>query len=299
MKIKVIIPALNEEHSVDKVIKDFKRELPKSEIIVIDGFSKDNTREIAKRAGAKVIMQSVPGGKGIAVREAFRNIDADIYVMVDGDDTYPADRVKDLIRPIIENRADIVLGTRTKKERDSMSFAHNFGNYVITKTLNFFFKTKLTDVLTGYRAIRRDVVKNLILLEDGFAIETEMTIKGIMEHYRTIEIPVKYKKRKGSESKLKTFKHGRIIMIALILLFRDYKPILFFGALSLIPFMLSFILGGIVLYSFITSGFMNRPGMATLSAMLFLSAIQIFSMGVLLDSVKQRLREEKERSKWK
>jgi len=215
MQISVLIPSYNEEKTIGKVVKDFKKQVPKAKIYVCDNNSDDNTAKIAKKAGACVLNENKQG-KGYALRKLF-NIESDIFVMVDGDNTYPSDKVKELIKPIIENKADMVIGAR---RRFNSGFLRDIGNLIITKLINLFFSLKLHDTLSGYRAIKRNLIKDLKLKSTGFEIETEITIKSIKNNYKIIEIPIDYKSRK--DSKLKTFKDGLKIFKTIINLYVNF-----------------------------------------------------------------------------
>ena len=215
MQISVLIPSYNEEKTIGKVVKDFKKQVPKAKIYVCDNNSDDNTAKIAKKAGACVLNENKQG-KGYALRKLF-NIESDIFVMVDGDNTYPSDKVKELIKPIIENKADMVIGAR---RRFNSGFLRDIGNLIITKLINLFFSLKLHDTLSGYRAIKRNLIKDLKLKSTGFEIETEITIKSIKNNYKIIEIPIDYKSRK--DSKLKTFKDGLKIIKTIINLYVNF-----------------------------------------------------------------------------
>jgi len=215
MQISVLIPSYNEEKTIGKVVKDFKKQVPKAKIYVCDNNSDDNTAKIAKKAGACVLNENKQG-KGYALRKLF-NIESDIFVMVDGDNTYPSDKVKELIKPIIENKADMVIGAR---RRFNSGFLRDIGNLIITKLINLFFSLKLHDTLSGYSAIKRNLIKDLKLKSTGFEIETEITIKSIKNNYKIIEIPIDYKSRK--DSKLKTFKDGLKIIKTIINLYVNF-----------------------------------------------------------------------------
>jgi len=215
MQISILIPAYNEEKTIGKVINNFKKQLPEAKVYVCDNNSDDKTAEIAKKAGAHVLKENKQG-KGYALRKLF-NIESDIFVIVDGDNTYPSDKVKELIKPITENKADMVIGAR---KRFNSGFLRDIGNLIITKLINLFFSLKLHDTLSGYRAIKRNLIKDLKLKSKGFEIETEITIKSIKNNYKIIEIPIDYKSRK--DSKLKTFKDGLKIIKTIINLYVNF-----------------------------------------------------------------------------
>ncbi len=293
LKISVIIPALNEELSVGKVVRDFRKNSKVSEVIVYDGRSTDKTREVARKAGARVIVQK-SRGKGSAIREIFRDIDSDVYVLVDGDDTYPAEALDTLLKPVLRGEADMVVGNRLGKqsEKGSLIRLHRFGNKIISGTLSIFFGKKLKDVLSGYRAMTRDVAKSLDLNSQGFEIETELTIKSLMAGYRIVEIPVSYRRRpEGSHSKLGTLGDGYLIFYTMVSMFRDYRPFFFFFLLSLIFGFAGLVLGLVVVDEWLTTGSITRMPTAILSALLIFLSVQFFTIGIILDSMKRMLSE--------
>ena len=222
MQISILIPVYNEEKTIGRVVSGFKKELPEAKVYVCDNNSSDKTAEIAKEAGANVLSEKKQG-KGCALQKLF-TMESDVYVMVDGDDTYPAGKVKCLIKPILENKADMVIGSR---EKFNSGIVRDFGNFFITKLFNFLFKQKLHDALSGYRAFNSKLIRNLNLKSEGFEIEAEITIKSIKNNFRTSECPIEYKSRK--DSKLRTFKDGLKIFKTIIYLFMIYHSIKFFG----------------------------------------------------------------------
>ena len=226
MQISVLIPAYNEERTIGKVVMDFKKQLPEAKIYVCDNNSDDKTTEIAKKTRAYVLREN-KRGKGFALQKLFTT-KSNIYIMVDGDDTYPAAKVKNLIKPILENKADMVIASR---EMFNSGVVRDFGNFFITKLFNFFFKQKLHDALSGYRAFNRKLIKNLNLKSKGFEIETELTTKAVENNFRIIEIPIDYRARK--DSKLRTYKDGIRIMLTLISLFGFYHPVRFFAIIAI------------------------------------------------------------------
>jgi len=289
LKISVIIPALNEEATIAKVVKDFRKNRKVSEVIVFDGNSTDKTRWFAEKAGAKVYVQDGKG-KGTAVRDIFERIDTDVYVVVDGDDTYPADKLDELLKPVLENRADMVVGTRINKmsENGSLTRLHRFGNKVISKTMSVCFGTKLGDVLSGYRVMNRRLVKNIALTSKGFEIETELTIKSLIDNYRIMEIPVKYRKRTGkSTSKLSSSGDGYLIFYTIFSMFKDYRPLLFFSILSLIFGISGVYLGYIVVNEWLTTHLITKVPTAILSALLVFLSVQFFTIGIILDAINK------------
>ena len=230
-KIAVLIPCYNEELTVEKVVTDFKRELPAADIYVYDNNSKDKTADLASAAGA-IVRKETAQGKGNVVRTMFKNIDADVYILVDGDDTYPADEVHKLIQPVLEGNADMVIGDRlsngTYFEENKRGF-HGFGNNLVKNLINFLFKSNINDIMTGYRVYSRRFVKNMPVMSSGFQIETEMTIFSLVYRMKLVEIPITYRDRPaGSESKLNTFSDGFKVLVKLFDLFKNYRPMLFF-----------------------------------------------------------------------
>lgn len=292
MKVVVIIPTLNEEKTIGKVVRDFRKELPRTNIIVFDGNSKDRTREMAKKAGAKVMLQKTKG-KGNAIQEIFSEIKVDIYIMVDGDDTYPASDVHKLIKPVLRKEADMTIGNRIdQREKGSLSLLHLFGNRIITSTLNRAFNVKLRDVLSGYRVISRKVAEDLILVSKGFEIETELTIKTLVEDYRIKEIPVRYRARpRGSEAKLKSFNDGYLIIYTIITMFRDHKPMRFFSILAAITFVIGLLLGIEVVIEWLNTGLITKIPTAILTSLLIVLGTVLFSMGLMLDSMNKKWNE--------
>lgn len=208
-KIVILIPCLNEEITIGKVIQDFQVAIPEAEIIVFDNNSTDRTAKIALECGAKVIEEKRPG-KGYVVSSMFRKVEADYYVLVDGDDTYSAEHVRQLLEPVMENRADMAVGARLAEYTDkSFRPLHVFGNNLVRKLVNWIFDNKLTDIMSGYRAYSRELVQSIPILSSGFEVETEMTIRILDYGFRIEEVHLPYKERpEGSESKLRTFHDG-------------------------------------------------------------------------------------------
>ena len=237
MEIAVLIPCYNEELTVGKVIDDFKRELPGATIYVYDNNSKDRTSEVALEHGA-IVRKEPRQGKGNAVRSMFRDVVADCYIMVDGDDTYPAEFVHELIRPIVTGEANMVIGDRlsngTYFDENKRAF-HSFGNNLVKGLINFLYKSNITDIMTGYRAFDRFFVKSMPVMSPGFEIETEMSIHALDKKFLLKEVPIDYRDRpEGSESKLNTFSDGIKVLKKIGTLFKDYKPLLFFSLWSLL-----------------------------------------------------------------
>jgi len=242
--IAVLIPCYNEAPTVGKVVRDFRAALPEASIHVFDNCSTDRTAEIARQAGATV--HSVRRqGKGNVVRAMFREIDADVGIMVDGDDTYPADRARDLIAPVLFRQTDMVVGTRLV-EHGERSFRplHIFGNKLVLETCNVLFGARLTDILSGYRAFSRQFMKTMPVLSAGFEIETEMTVHALVHRMQTAEVPVAYGERPaGSRSKLNTIRDGYRVLKTVFWLFKDHQPLLFFGLFGALSMLCGVVMG--------------------------------------------------------
>ncbi|WP_294381843.1 glycosyltransferase family 2 protein [uncultured Clostridium sp.] len=288
MKVAVLIPCYNEELTIGKVIKDFKRELPDANIYVYDNNSKDKTGEIATELGAVVIKENRQG-KGNVVRSMFRDIDADIYIMVDGDDTYPAEAAKKLMQPIINNEADMVIGDRlsngTYAKENKRAF-HNLGNNLVQGLIGLLFKNEIKDIMTGYRVFNRFFVKTMPVMSEGFQIETEMSIHALDKKFRLKEIPIEYRDRpNGSESKLNTFRDGYRVIKALIGLFKDYKPLIFFGLISSVSLILGLLVGIPVIIEFVLTNFITKVPSAILAVGFIVVSVVSLACGLILDTI--------------
>lgn len=273
-KIAVIIPCYNEELTIASVIQAFKRELPEAEIFIIDNNCTDKTAEIATKLGVTV-KKCLRKGKGAAVRKAFREIDADVFVMVDGDDTYPAEAVHSMLDKLTAG-ADMVVGDRLTEgdyRRENKRPFHNLGNTLVCTSINLLFQTQLKDVMSGFRVMTRDFVKNCPILVDGFAIETEMSIHAVEKLFQIAEVPIVYRDRpEGSFSKLNTFKDGINVLRAILWVFKDTKPLIFFGALALVQYILACMLF-LCSYNAITGTILLLIGSITLGCGLTLDTL--------------------------
>lgn len=291
-KIAVLIPCYNEELTVEKTVSDFKRVLPDADIYVYNNNSKDRTKELALKAGA-IVKDEYRQGKGAVVRSMFRDIDANVYVMVDGDDTYPAEEVEGLITPVLEGKADMVIGDRlssTYYTENKRPF-HNFGNSLVKDLINFLFKSDLNDIMTGYRSFSKKFVKCMPVMSDGFQIETEMTIFALTNNMQVVNVPITYRDRpEGSESKLNTYSDGLKVLLTLFNLFKDNRPFLFFGCLSLIIFIIGLIVGVPVIDEFIKTAYITKVPSAVLAAALMINAFLLLSVGIILDAIKNEKR---------
>jgi glycosyltransferase involved in cell wall biosynthesis len=290
-EIAVLIPCYNEQRTIAKVVRDFKAELPDADIYVYDNNSQDNTVEEARKAGAVVRFEGRQG-KANVIRSMLREIDADIYIMVDGDDTYPADKVKKLIKPVEDGAADMTMGSRLHSESASeFKSLNRFGNKFYLFMLHLIFRIRLTDVLTGYRVFNRKIA-SLPLLSQGFDIEMELTIKTIENHYRIQEVPVDLIPRpEGSESKIRVVRDGFIILNALFSIMRDYKPLTAFGFLGIIIVLIGLVPGVIVINEFIATRVVARIPLAVLSVGTILSGLFVIFSGLMLHTTSRRFQE--------
>lgn len=234
-RIAVTIPCHNEQASIGKVIDDFQRQLPEAVIYVIDNCCTDATAEIARRHGAVVISEPRKG-KGFAVERIFSEVDADYYIMVDGDDTYSARHVNELLAPVRDGQADMAVGARLNEyTREAFRPLHVMGNKLVRSLVNRIGRSRLTDILSGYRAFNRRVVRRIPIVTSGFEVETEMTIQMLYYRLKITEVPVPYRERPdGSVSKLNTFRDGFRVLWRLFSLFRSFKPLTFFGGMGLV-----------------------------------------------------------------
>lgn len=287
-KIAVLIPCYNEELTIEKVIKDFRKELPDADIYVYDNNSKDKTAEIAVKNGA-ILKHEYKQGKGNVVRSMFYDIDADIYVMVDGDDTYPAEFVHQLIEPVVKGQADMCIGDRLSNgtyQKENKRPFHEFGNNLVKKSINVLFKTDLKDIMTGYRVFNKKFVKNMPVMTPKFEIETEMSLYALDKGFVIKEIPILYRDRpEGSESKLNTVSDGIKVVKTIVKMYKDYKPLKFFTAIAVIMFLLGLIIGMPVIVEFIKTKYITKVPSAILATGLMILSVIIGQCGVILDTV--------------
>jgi glycosyltransferase involved in cell wall biosynthesis len=291
-RIAVFIPCLDEALTIGKVIDDFRRELPRAEVWVIDNGSTDGTAEIAAARGARVLHES-RRGKGFAVRTALRRIDADIYIMVDGDDTYPADSVHDLLAPVLAGRADMAVGSR-RMEGTSSEFRplNRLGNRIYPTLIRFLLRVRLTDILSGFRAMSRELVRTIPIAASGFEIEAELTVKTVERSLRIVEVPIDLRSRpQGSFSKIRLFGDGARITWTILLLFRDYKPMTFFGGIGVAFMLLGLIPGIEVIVEFLETGLVPRLPSAILAVALELTGILLGGVGFVLSAISRRFQE--------
>lgn len=288
MEIAVLLPCFNEEITIGKVVSDFQKALPTALVYVFDNNSTDNTAEIAARAGASVV-PSPRQGKGNVAKHMFEVIDADIYVMADGDDTYPADEAPNLIQTLIDSKADMVVGTRLKNyKKNSFRALHESGNKIISGLTSTLFSSNVTDILSGYRVFSRHFVRSLYLRSGGFEVETEMTLQALVKNRLIKEVPIQYGERpKGSRSKLNTYSDGMLVMRAMVLIFKDYKPLQFFLFLSVVCFVLGLIAGWYPIIDYVRMQYVYHVPLALLAVAFEVLAVLFFGIGLILDVVKR------------
>lgn len=285
-KIAVLIPCFNEAVTIEKVISDYKKALPEADIYVYDNNSIDDTAQIAEKAGA-IVKKETRQGKGNVIRSMFRDIQADCYLMIDGDDTYPAENARDLVNAVLNDGADMVIGDRLSSTyfTENKRPFHNFGNVLVRRLINFLFKANIKDIMTGYRAFSYEFVKSFPVLSKGFEIETEMSIFAVDKNFKIIELPVNYRDRPdGSESKLNTFSDGFKVLHTIVDLFKYYKPSIFFFAFALIFLLVSIVLFVPVLFEYSKTGLVAKFPTLIVSGTFMISSLLSFSVGVILDT---------------
>ena len=294
-KVAVLIPCYNEAVTIGKVVDDFKRVLPDADIYVYDNNSKDDTAAIAEDHGA-IVRTEPRQGKGNVVRQMFREIDADYYIMVDGDDTYPAEAAPRLLEPLMNDTADMTVGDRlsngTYGEENDRAF-HGFGNNLVRWLIKVIYGYAFDDVMTGYRAFNRIFVKTMPVLSEGFQIETELSIHAVDKRFRITDVPIDYRDRpEGSYSKLSTFGDGAKVLRAIASLFKDHKPMAFFGWLALILIVLGLIAGIPVIAEYFQTGLVPRFPTAILAIALVICGALSFTAGIILDTVAKTGRKQ-------
>ena len=290
MKTAVLIPCYNEELTIKKVILDFKKTLPKADIYVYDNNSTDNSYEIAKDTGA-IVKREYRQGKGNVVRSMFRDIDADCYILVDGDDTYPAEASKEIEELILSKKADMVIGDRlssTYFEENKRRF-HNSGNKLVRKLINTIFNSDISDIMTGMRGFSYEFVKSFPISSKEFEIETEMTIFALNHNFLIKELPIEYRDRmNGSESKLNTFSDGYKVISLLFGLFRDIRPLFFFSLVTLVLLIIAGLYFFPILIDFYRTGFVEKvPTLITVGVVAIVAVI-IFFTGVVLHVIRKQ-----------
>ena len=295
-KIAILIPCYNESLTISKVVKDYKKVLPEAKIYVYDNNSKDHTDVIAKKAGA-IVKYEYRQGKGNVIRTMFRDINADCYLMIDGDDTYPCENAKEMCDLVLSGKADMVIGDRlssTYFQENKRPF-HNLGNKLVRFLINKIFKNNIKDIMTGYRAFSYDFVKGFPVLSKGFEIETEMTIHAVDKNYKLVEIPISYRDRpEGSVSKLNTYKDGYKVLKTIAMLFKEYRPAMFFNIVSLIIFLISLIFMIPVFYEYFITGLVPRFPSFLFGCILLIIAILLTICGIILQVIVKKNKQNYE-----
>lgn len=291
-RVTVVVPCHNEAATVGKVVSDFRAALPEALVLVVDNASSDGTAELARGAGARVVHESRPG-KGFALLTGFREArGSDWFVMVDGDDTYPAEGA---VRMLDEARrgADMVVGTRLAGAAEGAFRAgHSLGNRLFNLLVRLLFGVRTGDLFSGYRVLSRRFLESTPLIARGFEIEAELSLQAAVQRYRTAEVPIRYRARpEESPSKLHTYRDGYRILMAILVFFRDYRPLNFFGILALVLLLLSLAGGGVVIAEYVQTGLVPRLPLAVLSAALFVLSALSLTCGVLLSSINRRAAE--------
>lgn len=300
--VAVLIPCYNEAVTIKKVVEDFKRELPGAAIYVYDNNSTDGTARIARDAGA-IVRYEGRQGKGNVCRQMFRDIEADCYLMVDGDDTYPAEAAKSLCEPILNGEADMTIGDRlsngTYAEENKRAF-HGFGNNLVRAMIKWIYGYSFDDVMTGYRAMSKPFVKTFPVLSEGFQIETELSIHAVDHRWRIQDVPVEYRDRPaGSESKLNTVGDGIKVIAMIGTLFKDYRPLKFFSLIAIIFAIIGLALGMPIVAEYFQTGLVPRFPTAMLAvAFMFLCGLSL-ATGLILDSVAKVERKQWELQAYK
>ena len=293
-KIAVLIPCYNESVTIEKVIKDWRKELPEATIYVYDNNSSDHTDQIAQNAGG-VVRYEYRQGKGNVIRRMFREIDAEVYIMVDGDDTYPSEFGRKMVDKILRRHVDMVVGDRlssTYFEENKRPF-HNFGNSLVRKSINLLFKSDIKDIMTGYRAFSYQFVKTFPVLSKGFEIETEMSIHALDKNMYVENLVIDYRDRPdGSESKLNTYSDGVKVLKTVATLFKNYKPLAFFGTIALVLFIVALGFFIPVLVTYIKTGLVPSFPTLIVCGFTIIAAIQSFFSGLQLQTIVQKNRQD-------
>lgn len=292
-KIAVLIPCYNEEKTIKKVVRDWKKELPEATIYVYNNNSTDRTAEIAKEAGA-VVRDEYQQGKGNVIRRMFREIDAQCYVMIDGDDTYSAEFGREMVDKVLERKVDMVVGDRlssTYFEENKRPF-HNFGNSLVRGTINRLFRSNIRDIMTGYRAFSYQFVKTFPVLSKGFEIETEMSIHAVDKNMLVENVIIDYRDRPdGSESKLNTYSDGAKVLKTIMGLYKNYKPMQFFGLLAAILMIIALAMFMPVFVVYLKTGLVPNFPTLIVSGFIAMAALQSFFAGLVLSTIVQKDRQ--------
>lgn len=292
MKTAVLIPCYNEAMTIEKVVADFRRELPYATIYVYDNNSTDSTAEIARRAGA-IVKREYRQGKGNVVRSMLRDIDADCYLMVDGDDTYPAESAREMCR-LVEDGADMVIGDRLSSTyfTENKRPFHNEGNRLVRFLINRIFHSDIHDIMTGYRALSRTFAKNFPIISRNFEIETEMTIHALDKNFLIRELKIDYRDRQeGSHSKLNTYLDGMKVVATVFMMFRDYRPLKFFSLVSALLLLLAILMFIPVFIEYMQTGLVPRFPTLIVSGFIGIASLLTFFCGVVLEVMTKKHRQ--------
>ena len=293
-KIAVLIPCFNEAVTIGKVVRDYRNVLPECTVYVYDNNSSDDTAKEAEQAGA-VVRREFQQGKGNVIRRMFREINAECYIMVDGDDTYPAQDAKEMARLVLEEQADMVIGDRLSSTyfTENKRAFHNFGNAFVRKMINILFRSDIKDIMTGYRAFSYQFVKSFPVLSRGFEIETEMSIHAIDKNMALRNVVVDYRDRpEGSESKLNTYADGSKVILTIIRLYKYLRPMFFFGALSLVLLILATFFFVPVFLDYLQSGLVERFPTLIVCGFVVIASIQSFFSGMILETMMKKNRQD-------
>lgn len=293
-KIAVLVPCYNESKTIEKVVRDFKRVLPEAVVYVYDNCSTDNTAELAEKAGA-VVRHEYMQGKGNVIRRMFREIDAESYIMADGDDTYPAEYAREMVDKVLDKKVDMVVGDRLSSTyfTENKRPFHNFGNSIVRLSINKLFDNDIKDVMTGYRAFSYNFVKTFPVLSQGFEIETEMTIHAVDKKMLVENVVIDYRDRpQGSESKLNTYSDGFKVLKTIARLYKNYKPRQFFSILSAVLLIIAAAFFIPVLAAFLRTGLVPKIPTLVVCGFVALGAIQSYFSGLILSTIIQKNKQD-------
>jgi glycosyltransferase involved in cell wall biosynthesis len=290
--VAILIPCYNEGPTIGKVVRDFRRCVPTAEVYVFDNLSTDDTADRAAAAGA-IVVREKKRGKGFVVAAMLSKVDADCYVMVDGDDTYPAERAMDLLSPILAGEADMVVGQRlAQHEERAFRPLHVLGNRLVCGLINLVFSTDLVDPMSGFRAFTREVAASLSVIAWGFDIETEMTLQLLYKRFVIREVAVSYRSRpEGSASKLRTFRDGAVVLAKILSIARAYKPLTFFGALALLACAVGAVIGIFPVMEYLENRYVYSVPKAVLAASCFTLATVLAAVGIIISTLNYRILE--------
>ena len=294
--IAVLIPCYNEAKTIEKVVKDYKKVLPEATVYVYDNNSTDGTDEIARKAGAEVRYE-YRQGKGNVIRTMFREIEADCYLMIDGDDTYPSENAREMCDLVLNGKADMVIGDRLSSTyfTENKRPFHNFGNRIVRWLINFLFKNEVKDIMTGYRAFSYEFVKGFPVLSKGFEIETEMTIHAVDKNFKLVEVPVNYRDRpEGSVSKLNTYSDGLKVLKTIATLFKEYKPAMFFNMWAILLLIIGILIGLPAYIGYFQTGLVEKFPSLIVSCFAIMMALLFWVTGIILQVIAKKEKQNYE-----